>query len=145
MAENTGGLSIGRVSRVTGMSVHALRFFEREGLFLREIPRTAGGQRTYEQADVDWLLLCDRFRASGMPIATIRQFAALVRAGGGNEPERLALLREHERHVQSKIAALTACLDIIRTKVVTYERHLDEGTAAGLWSPAPPDGTTDDR
>ncbi|MEU5899817.1 MULTISPECIES: MerR family transcriptional regulator [Streptomyces] len=132
-----GGLSIGKVAEATGLSVHALRFFEREGLFLREIPRTGGGQRIYEQADVDWLLLCGRLRVSGMPIATIKKFAALVRSGPGNERERLALLREHERDVRTKIDDLNACLEVIHGKVTTYEQHLRDGTAVGLWSPRP--------
>ncbi|MFE9251895.1 MerR family transcriptional regulator [Streptomyces sp. NPDC007088] len=135
---NAQGLAIGSVSEATGMSVHALRFFEREGLFLREIPRSAGGQRIYEQADVDWLVLCNRFRASGMPIAVIRQFAELVRTGPGNEPDRLELLREHERNVRARIDELTACLDVIHTKVVVYEQHLRSGEAAALWSPGLP-------
>ncbi|MFD8547187.1 MerR family transcriptional regulator [Streptomyces sp. NPDC059649] len=137
MDETANGMSIGRVAELTGMSVHALRFFEREGLFLREIPRTAGGQRVYAQADVDWLALCDRLRASGMPIARIRKFADLVRSGPGNEVDRLALLREHERNVEAKMADLQACLDVIHTKVVTYEQHLRDGTAVGVWAPTP--------
>ncbi|QES42636.1 MerR family transcriptional regulator [Streptomyces venezuelae] len=132
-----GGLSIGKVAETTGLSVHALRFFEREGLFLRDIPRTGGGQRVYEQADVDWLLLCGRLRLSGMPIATIKKFAALVRSGPGNEEERLALLQEHERDVRAKIDDLNACLEVIHGKVTIYEQHLRDGTAAGLWSPRP--------
>ncbi|MEV4442094.1 MerR family transcriptional regulator [Streptomyces sp. NPDC049577] len=137
MGERTDGLSIGKVSEATGMSVHALRFFEREGLFLRDIPRSGGGQRIYQQADVDWLMLCDRLRASGMPIATIRRFAELVRSGPGNEPDRLALLREHEANIQAKIADLMACLEIVHGKVVAYEQHLRDGTAAGVWAPVP--------
>jgi DNA-binding transcriptional MerR regulator len=139
MSDDEHGLSIGRVAEATGMSVHALRFFEREGLFLREIPRSGGGQRIYGQADVDWLALCDRLRASGMPIATIRKFAELVRHGPGNEPDRLELLRRHEENVRAKIDELGACLEVIHTKVVVYERHIRDGTAAGVWSPAPSD------
>ncbi|MFG2138758.1 MerR family transcriptional regulator [Streptomyces sp. NPDC048650] len=137
MRDDPASLPIGRVAETTGMSVHALRFFEREGLFLREIPRSGGGQRLYEQADVDWLVLCNRLRASGMPIATIRQFAALVRSGPGNEADRLELLREHERSVQARIDELNAGLEVIHGKVAVYEQHLQEGTAAGLWSPMP--------
>ncbi|ATL29048.1 MerR family transcriptional regulator [Streptomyces formicae] len=136
--EEAVGLSIGRVAETTGLSVHALRFFEREGLFLREIPRSGGGQRIYAQADVDWLLLCGRLRASGMPIATVKRFAALVRSGPGNEEERLALLQEHERNVRAKIDDLGSCLDVIHNKVVIYERHVREGTAAGVWAPGNP-------
>ncbi|MEU7827961.1 MerR family transcriptional regulator [Nonomuraea sp. NPDC049129] len=131
------GLSIGDVAKATGLGVHALRFFEREELFLRPIPRTVGGQRVYDPEDVEWLLLCNRLRDSGMPIAGVKRFARLVRSGPGNEPERLALLEEHERTVRDKIADLTASLEIIHGKVLTYRKHVEDGTAAGLWSPTP--------
>ncbi|THV42533.1 MerR family transcriptional regulator [Glycomyces buryatensis] len=135
MAEKTNGLAIGAVAAATGLSVHAIRFFEQEGLFLRDIPRNASGRRVFEQQDVDWLLLCNRLRESGMPIAGIRSFVELVRAGPGNEPDRLALLREHEARVRARIDDLHDCLDVIHAKVATYERHVADGTAAGLWSP----------
>ncbi|TLW93337.1 MerR family transcriptional regulator [Saccharomonospora piscinae] len=132
-------LSIGEVAAETGLSVHALRFFEREGLLLRGIRRSAGGRRRYEREDVEWLLLCNRLRESGMALATVRRFAELVRAGEGNERERLELLREHEVAVRSRIAELAGCLDIIHGKVLAYERHVRDGTAAGVWSPLTPD------
>jgi DNA-binding transcriptional MerR regulator len=72
-----------------------------------------------------------------MPIAVIKKFAGLVRSGPGNEPERLALLQEHEQSVRDRIAELNACLDVIHGKVVAYEKHLREGTAVGLWAPEP--------
>ncbi|QDQ10525.1 MerR family transcriptional regulator [Streptomyces spectabilis] len=137
MAQRAEGKSIGQVARETGLSVHALRFFEREELFLRPVPRTGGGRRVYEPTDVEWLLLCNRLRESGMPIATLQRFARLVRSGPGNEPERLALLQEHERAVRARMAELAASLEIIHGKVVAYERHVREGTAAGVWAPGP--------
>jgi len=129
------GLSIGEVAETTGLSVHALRYFEREGLFLRDIPRSGGGRRVFSAADVEWLVLLNRLRDSGMPIAGIREFAALVGAGPGNEAERLKLLKMHEADVRAKIAELESCLDVVHHKVVAYERHVEEGTARGLWSP----------
>ncbi|WSQ10201.1 MerR family transcriptional regulator [Streptomyces sp. NBC_01231] len=137
MGKGADDLSIGDVANATGLSVHALRFFEREGLFLRPIPRSGGGQRVYEQADVDWLLLCNRLRASGMPIALLKEFARLVRSGPGNEAERLALLRDHEKAVRAKISDLNADLKVIHSKVVAYEKHVRAGTAAGVWAPTP--------
>lgn len=137
MGRHEGDLSIGEVAEATGLSVHALRFFEREGLFLRPIPRSSGGQRIYEPADVDWLLLCNRLRDSGMPLVMLKEFARLVRSGPGNEAERLALLRKHEQAVRTKISDLNADLKVIHSKVVAYEKHVRDGTAAGVWSPTP--------
>jgi DNA-binding transcriptional MerR regulator len=128
-------LAIGEVAESTGLSVHALRFFEREGLLLRDIPRTRGGRRVYERADIEWLALCNRLRESGMPLSEIRRFAELVRSGPGNEPERLALLEQHEQAVRAKISSLGECLEVISGKVTVYRAHVRSGTAKGVWDP----------
>lgn len=127
--------SIGQVAERTRLSVHAIRYFESEGMLLRRIPRNKSGHRTYSLADIEWLLLCNSFRDSGMPLLTIVHFATLVKEGTGNEVERLELLREHEKDVRAKIAALEGDLTIISTKVQVYEQLLAENGAVGLWDP----------
>jgi DNA-binding transcriptional MerR regulator len=127
-------LSIGQVAERTGLSVHTLRMYEREGLFTTEVRRTATGRRVYGQADLDWLEVCTKFRASGMPLQVIRRFADLVRNGPGNEAERLELLRAHQCRVERQLAQLHDCLDLIAGKVATYQQHVNAGTAADLWT-----------
>jgi DNA-binding transcriptional MerR regulator len=130
-------LSIGQVAERTGLSVHALRYYEREGLLVDPVQRASGGRRIYSDWDVEWLELCLRFRASGMPVTTIRRYAELVRQGEGNEKERLALLRAHQEHVNSQIADLTACLDLITFKVRMYEESLAARGADPIWDLPP--------
>src|SRR3954451_14991221 len=94
-------LGIGEVAELTGLTVHALRYYEREGLLLTQhVTRGAGGHRRYTPLDVKWLALCIKLGASGMPLAQIRRYAALVREGPGNEQERLELLREQQARVE---------------------------------------------
>ncbi|WP_067814425.1 MerR family transcriptional regulator [Nocardia inohanensis] len=126
-------LTIGQVAARTGLSVHTLRLYEREGLLAGPVGRDSAGRRTYSEADLQWLLYCTKFRASGMPLAVIRRFAELARRGPGTEAERLDLLLDHQRQVISKIAELTECLDVIGEKIDTYREHLAGGTAANLW------------
>ncbi|MFI5914078.1 MerR family transcriptional regulator [Dactylosporangium sp. NPDC051541] len=127
-------LTIGEVATRTGLSVHALRMYEREGLFHTEVRRDPSGRRVYGQPDLDWLDVCTKFRASGMPLESIRRFAALVREGPGNEAERLELLKRHQLRVEEQLRQLGACLELIEGKVATYEEHVARGTAAGLWT-----------
>ncbi|HWB34972.1 MAG TPA: MerR family transcriptional regulator [Rugosimonospora sp.] len=108
------GVSIGEVVRRTGLSVHTLRMYEREGLLIGEVRRDDQGRRVYTAWDIEWLGNCVKFRASGMPLATIRQLAQLVREGTGNEAQRLELLREHRRRVTEQIAQLHDCLALGR-------------------------------
>ncbi|HCU52369.1 MAG TPA: MerR family transcriptional regulator, partial [Micromonosporaceae bacterium] len=127
MAEVTTSLSIGQVAERTGLSVHALRFYEREGLFANPVQRGSSGRRVYGEDDVEWLTICIILRASGMPLPAIRRYAELVSEGAGNEKERLNLLRQHQERVNIQIGQLTQSLDLITFKVGVYEDILSEG------------------
>lgn len=135
----SAGLSIGEVAERTGLSVHTLRFYEREGIFAGQVRRGPTGRRVYSHEDVAWLDICTKFRASGMPLNAIRRYADLVREGPGNEKDRLDLLRGHQDHVTAQIDELTDCLKMITYKVSVYEDHLAEGTADRLWTHTQPD------
>ena len=135
MAVIEDDLGIGEVAQQTGLSVHALRYYEREGLMLSQhVARGTGGHRRYRPDDVYWLRICIKLRASGMPLANIRHLAELVREGPGNEEERLELLREQQKRVENQLAELEECLRIISRKVGIYEQHLADGTAEDLWT-----------
>jgi DNA-binding transcriptional MerR regulator len=131
------GLSIGQVAQRTGLSVHTLRLYEREGLFASEVQRDGSGRRVYSAWDVEWLANCVKFRASGMPLATISRLAQLVREGSGNEAERLELLREHQRHITEQVAQLADCLELVNAKVASYEHHLAVGASGDPWQQQP--------
>jgi len=139
VTEAAPGLTIGQAAERTGLSVHALRFYERQGLLASAVRRTPDGRRAYREQDLDWLELCVKLRSSGMPLAAIRRYAELVRQGPGNETERLGILRQHQERVTAQIAALTACLEVITLKVKLYQASLADGSADPIW--APPAGT----
>ncbi|WP_418960458.1 MerR family transcriptional regulator [Streptomyces tritici] len=139
MADTTASLSIGQVVERTGLSVHTLRFYEREGLFLNAVRRGPGGRRVYSEDDVDWLTVCIILRASGMPLPALRRYTDLVRDGAGNERERLALMREHHARVTAEIGRLTQSLDLIAHKVAVYEDLIDQDPATVRPCHAPAD------
>jgi DNA-binding transcriptional MerR regulator len=129
-------LSIGEVARRSGLSVHTLRFYEREGLFANPVRRLSNGRRIYHEEDLEWLAVCTKLRSSGMSLALIRRYIELVRQGPGNELERLEVLRGHERQVEQRIGELRETLEVMRYKVRIYEEHLARGEADLLWNPA---------
>ena len=129
------GLSIAEAARRTGVSVHTLRYYERAGLVVTAVDRTAGGRRRYHQLDLDWIVICTRLRATGMPIRTIRRYAELVSAGPGNEQERLALLEAHRAEVTARLARTRENLKLIDHKIDVYRGRMDAGDADQLWAP----------
>jgi DNA-binding transcriptional MerR regulator len=129
------GLSIAEAARRTGVSVHTLRYYERAGLVVTPVDRTAGGRRRYHQLDLDWIVVCTRLRATGMPIKTIRRYAQLVSAGPGNEQDRLALLEAQRAEVTARLAEIQENLKLIDHKIHVYRGRLAAGDADQLWAP----------
>lgn len=130
------GLSIGEAARRTGVSVHTLRYYEREGLVVTTVGRTTGGRRRYHRLDLEWITVCTKLRATGMPIKMIRRYAQLVAEGHGNEDERLALLQAHRAEVVAKLAELQENLALIDHKIDVYQGRLAAGDADRLWAPS---------
>ena len=129
------GVSIAEAARRTGVSVHTLRYYERAGLVVTPINRSAGGRRRYCQLDIDWITICTKLRATGMPIKTIRRYAQLVSAGPGNEQERLALMEAHRAVVTAQLAELQQSLALVDHKIDVYRGRLAAGEADQLWAP----------
>jgi DNA-binding transcriptional MerR regulator len=130
------GISIAEAARRTGVSEHTLRYYERAGLVITDIDRTNGGRRRYHQVDLNWIMVCTKLRATGMPIKTIRRYAQLVAEGHGNEEERLALMEAHSASVTAKIAELQQNLKLIDHKIDVYRGRLAAGDADQLWAPS---------
>jgi DNA-binding transcriptional MerR regulator len=118
-------LTIAQAAERTGLTAHTLRYYERDGLMLGSVERAGSGHRRYTDQDLTWIQMITRLRATGMPIRDVRRYAALVRAGDGNEAERLELLVAHRARVEQQLAEVTAHLRAIDHKIGIYEGMLD--------------------
>jgi DNA-binding transcriptional MerR regulator len=117
-------LTISDAADATGLSAHTLRYYERAGLMLDRVGRTAATHRRYTDQDLSWVNLLTRLRATGMPIRRIRDYADLVRAGDGNEQERLALLESHRDAVLTQLDEVRRSLAAIDAKIDYYREHI---------------------
>ena len=113
-------LSISDAAELTGLSTHTLRYYERAGLMLDAVERAPSSHRRYTDAEIRWVTLLTRLRATGMPIRRMREYADLVRAGDGNEAERLALLVAHRDAVLEQLAGMRRNLEAIDHKIDIY-------------------------
>jgi DNA-binding transcriptional MerR regulator len=113
-------LTIAEAAEATGLSSDTLRYYERDGLLLRPVARSASGHRRYADQDLTWIEMVSRLRATGMPIRDVRRYAELVRAGDGNELDRLDLLQAHRDRVLAELSAVQQHLEAIETKIGIY-------------------------
>lgn len=135
MTTRIAARTIGDVARELGVSVHALRLYERRDLLVAAPQRDAGGRRVYSADDVEWLQTCLYLRGIGMSLADIARYAELARAGEGNEAQRLQLLQAHLARVEEQLAQMRGWADAVARKVAYYEGVVS-GTPARCEAPA---------
>jgi DNA-binding transcriptional MerR regulator len=119
-------LTIADAARVSGISAHTLRYYERAGL-LDPIERDASGHRRYGDGDLERIRFLTKLRATGMPIRDVRRYAELLKGGEDTEGERLALLEAHRETVRALLEETEHNLELIDWKINFYRERLDQG------------------
>ena len=123
LAPMTTSLSPGQAAEQSGFSLDTLRYYERIGL-LNGISRAPSGHRRFDDDDLEWLGVLRCLRDTGMPIARMRRYAELARAGESTMVERMRLLTEHDAQVGERIAALEAQRQHLQEKINWYHSQL---------------------
>lgn len=118
-------MHIGELARLSGRSVHTIRWYEAQNL-MPGAARDAGGRRVFTAAHVDWLELLTRLRASGMSIRQMQAYARQVRQGKATLAARQALLREHRQRVEGQVQELQQALALIDRKVALYDKWISK-------------------
>jgi MerR family transcriptional regulator, mercuric resistance operon regulatory protein len=99
-------LPIGELSRLSGVNIETIRYYERIKM-IPVPPRTESGRRLYSGTDVRVLAFIRRSRELGFSLEEIR---ALLRLGG---PEKAAcrevrkIAAHHLEHIRAKLSDLT--------------------------------------
>lgn len=98
-------LSIGEMSRRTGVKVPTIRFYEEKGLL--EAPlRTAGNQRRYSQSALDRLSFIRHARDLGLPLEDIAALISLEGASGAELDRAHDIAHRQRQHLRARIEKL---------------------------------------
>ena len=89
-------MQIGAAAKKIGLSVDAIRFYERKALLLRA-PRTEGGFRQYDESDVETLAFIRHAQGLGFKLSEIRSLLNLRRS-------RMQPCAPVRRQLQAKLA-----------------------------------------
>jgi len=103
----TASLQIGQVAQKTGLSVDAIRFYEKSGLLPRPA-RTQGGYRLYEAREIADLEFIQKAQQLGFSLNEIRELFSIQR-----HPHEVC------EHVRDLIAQK---LGIVRAKIAELQR-----------------------
>ena len=118
-------LTIQEVARMTGLSAHTLRYYERIGL-IHPIDRQQNTRRCYTADDVGWIDFLLKLRATGMSIKDMQRYAELQRQGDKTLPERVEMLKSLRDKVESHIEEMNEHLKLIHYKIDYYSKIVEE-------------------
>lgn len=119
------GFQIGRVSEQTGLSIDAIRFYEKQGLLDRP-PRTEGGFRMFSAQDIERIQFIQRAQQLGFSLPEIRELLILRRGDGGACSHVRDLLRAKVAAVRHKIAELGVLEEQLTNSLRKCERQVKD-------------------
>lgn len=96
--------SIGEFSAICGISIHTLRYYEKERLIVPA--RHENNRRRYSESDIVWLAFIKRLKETGMPIKEIKEYADLRSQGDETLEARLEMLIRHRAELSEQIRAM---------------------------------------
>lgn len=125
-------MTIAEVARITGLSIHTIRFYESAGL-LPPVARSSTGVRHFTESDVQYLRFLVSLKSVGLSLADIGEFTA----GGCILPQlqqgevdrevverRVTLLRQHQVRLQEQQETVQQLLRHVEKQLRLYEPFL---------------------
>ena len=115
-------MRIGEVAEQSGMTVEAVRFYERQGLLPRP-PRTEAGYRIYADADFRRLLFIRQAQRLGFSLQEIVRILRLRERGHCPCREVIDTLEHHLRETEDQLQRLQDFRDEIAKTLKQWKRN----------------------
>ena len=129
--------TIGQVSKMFGLPISTLRYYDKEGLF-PDMERSSGIRR-FGQRELEALRVIECLKKSGMEIKDIRQFMEWCAQGSSTYPQRRAMFVKQKESVEAEIARMNRVLDMLNFKCWYYEQAIKDGNEQRLSAMTPED------
>lgn len=121
------GYSIGQVAKKTGLSVHTLRYYEKEGL-LPFVRKNGAGLRVYADTDLGWLEMIECLKATGMTLKGIKQYIDWYIEGDSTLVNRLEMFKNQKIKIEEQMSELQRHMNKIEYKIKLYSEAVKVGT-----------------
>jgi DNA-binding transcriptional MerR regulator len=113
-------MRIGDFAAAAGVSVDAVRFYERRGV-LRPAPRTPGGYRTFGADDLERIRLARQLQELGLTVDEVVATLAAHDAGGASCDSERWRLEAVEARIEVKLAELRRTRRLVREALAACE------------------------
>lgn len=104
--------SISDLAKKTGLSIHTLRFYEKEGI-LRYVERTASGRRVYGKESLACLVGALCMKQAKLTLSQIKEFFDMTKQGNETLPQRLDMLKTARANLEEMRNHINQCLELV--------------------------------
>ena len=115
--------SLGEFSKLTGLSIHTLRYYEYEQLIVPM--RNKNNIRRYSDKDIAWIDFIKRLKDTGMPIKKIKEYAKLRSKGDITLSKRMEMLIQHYGFLEKQISILQEHKEKLDQKIKYYQVQIN--------------------
>ncbi|ASG30468.1 MerR family transcriptional regulator [Fusobacterium animalis] len=115
--------SIGEFSKLTGLSIHTLRYYEYEQLIVPM--RNKNNILRYSDKDIAWIDFIKRLKDTGMPIKKIKEYAKLRSKGDITLSKRMEMLIQHYGFLEKQISILQEHKEKLDQKIKYYQVQIN--------------------
>lgn len=115
--------SIGEFSKLTGLSIHTLRYYEYEQLIVPM--RNKNNIRRYSDKDIAWIDFIKRLKDTGMSIKKIKEYAKLRSKGDITLSKRMEMLIQHYGFLEKQISILQEHKEKLNQKIKYYQVQIN--------------------
>lgn len=122
--------TIGQVSKMFGLPISTLRYYDKEGLF-PNIKRTSG-IRKFDEKELEALRVIECLKKSGLEIKDIKQFMEWCTQGSDTYAQRRELFVKQRENVKNEIEKMNRVLDMLNFKCWYYEQAISDSSEERL-------------
>lgn len=111
--------TIGEVSKIFGLPISTLRYYDKEGLFPNIVRK--GNIRYFGENEMESIRLIECLKKSDLEIKEIKQFFEWIGEGSSTYEQRKELFVVRKEIVENKIKKLGQTLDMLKFKCWYYD------------------------
>lgn len=119
--------TIGEVSKMLGLPIPTLRYYDKEGL-LNDLERDKSGIRKFNEKTIEALRVIECLKKSGMQIKDIKQFMHWCTLGDKTLTQRKEMFEKQKINIENQIKDLQKVLDMVKYKCWYYNKATKDGT-----------------
>ena len=124
--------TIAQAAKKTGISVHTLRYYDREGL-LPFIERSPSGNRLFNEKDYEWIAVLQCLKNTGMSLDKIRTYMEWCMQGDATLEKRLSIFELQNKAIDMQFVELENYKKLVEYKINYLKKRINGAEKRGTF------------